>query len=403
MNVSWRSIDIWSLAFAEVIVWSAMFYLFPASLIEWQNHFDWSLKDISFALSIALAVSAVAGVFTGRVIDLGLGRLMMSMSALVGGILLFLLTTINAIWQFYLIWALIGLAMAGCLYQPCFSFLIRKYGAQAKGAIIIITLVAGLAGTFCFPVSNLIISHFDWEKSVMFFASLNVLIATPLFWFAALENKGKANVSEHKPSEFLSTVIGPMLSNPLFWGITISFGLLALNHIMITSHILPLIESRGMKPEDAVMAASFIGVSQVIGRLSLFILEKRSSMTSIYLMFLMLLAVASLFFLAVSYLSIFLVFSIMLQGISWGILGVIKPFITADLLGQSNFGILSASADIFYRFGYALAPAMAGVISSSFGYTGVLITASSFAIAAFLVMMLSLRNVKHVGMNGNIS
>ena len=153
------AVDILGLAFAEVIVWASLFYSFPATLIEWHVHFGWSISNISISLSIALVVSGVGGILSGRVIDLGFARSLMTISSVIGGLLLVAIPLVTEIWQFHLIWSLLGLAMSGCLYQPCFSFLIKKYGTDARRGIILITLVAGLAGTFCFPASNFIINN----------------------------------------------------------------------------------------------------------------------------------------------------------------------------------------------------------------------------------------------------
>ena len=380
------SVDILGLAFAEIIVWASLFYSFPASLLEWHGHYGWSIRDISVSLSIALVTSGFGGVLSGRIIDLGFSRSLMTLSSLIGGLLLLVIPLVTEIWQFHLVWFLLGLAMSGCLYQPCFSFLIRKYGTEARRGIIIITLVAGLAGTFCFPTSNFIITNFSWETSISFFGLLTILVATPLFWLSAIDNKDEILVIENENIQSAFAVVKPVLSSPLFWGISLSFGLLALNHIMITSHILPLIQSRGISPSDAVVAASFIGIAQVIGRLGLFILEGRVSINNICIICLSVVSIASLCLLGITQHVIFLGISIMLQGMAWGILGVVKPLIIADILGQNNIGIISASSDMFYRFGYALAPAVAGLISSSSGYSGVLYVTFSCALFGIAIM-----------------
>ena len=381
------AVDILGLAFAEVIVWASLFYSFPATLIEWHVHFGWSISNISISLSIALVVSGVGGILSGRVIDLGFARSLMTISSVIGGLLLVAIPLVTEIWQFHLIWSLLGLAMSGCLYQPCFSFLIKKYGTDARRGIILITLVAGLAGTFCFPASNFIITNYDWETSMYFFGLLTMLGATPLFWISVNNNRDQSQIIENVTNQSTVNVLRPVLSSPAFWGITLAFGLLALNHIMITSHILPLIQSRGISPSEAVIAASFIGVAQVIGRLGLSILGGRVSVNSISVICFVVVSISSLCFLAITQSQIFLGISIILQGIAWGILGVVKPLIIADILGRNNIGIISASSDMFYRFGYALAPASAGFISSASGYTGVLYVTFSCALLGAIIML----------------
>ena len=69
---------------------------------------------------------------------------MLSLSALSGGLLIGLLPWIEGWLWFVSHWALIGVTMAGCLYEPCFAFIARVRGTRAKNAIILITLVVPL-------------------------------------------------------------------------------------------------------------------------------------------------------------------------------------------------------------------------------------------------------------------
>ena len=65
---------VWPLAIAETIVWAAMFYSFPALLLQWERDLGWSKIELSGALTLALVVSALLAPVVGRLIDHGLGR-----------------------------------------------------------------------------------------------------------------------------------------------------------------------------------------------------------------------------------------------------------------------------------------------------------------------------------------
>ena len=150
---SFRSI-VWPLAVAETIVWAAMYYSFPALLLEWEKDFGWSKTELTGALTLALLVSAAAAPFAGRIIDHGHGRRLLTSSALFGASLLMVLSQVTQLWQFYAVWFLLGFAMAGCLYDACFAILTRTMGDKTKRAITLVTLVAGLAGTVSVPSAN---------------------------------------------------------------------------------------------------------------------------------------------------------------------------------------------------------------------------------------------------------
>ena len=140
---------IWPLAVAQVIVWAAMFYSFPALILEWERDTGWSKTALSGALTLSLVLSAVLAPVVGRLIDHGHARYVFTGCALLGAACLLLLSGVTLLWQFYVVWVGMGVAMAGALYEACFAVLTRTMGSSAMRAITLITLVGGFAGTRC--------------------------------------------------------------------------------------------------------------------------------------------------------------------------------------------------------------------------------------------------------------
>ena len=79
-------------------------------------------------------------------------------SAALGTVMLIALSQINELWQFYMAWAGIGIAMAGALYEACFAIVKKSVGTRNKQAI---TLVGGFAVTVFFPTAHYLISLID--------------------------------------------------------------------------------------------------------------------------------------------------------------------------------------------------------------------------------------------------
>ena len=102
---TFRSV-VWPLALAETIVWAAMFYSFPALLLEWERDLGWSKTELSGAFTLALALSALLAPVMGRFIDHGKGHLVLTGSALLGAVSLAFLSYASSLWQFYAAWFL---------------------------------------------------------------------------------------------------------------------------------------------------------------------------------------------------------------------------------------------------------------------------------------------------------
>ena len=121
---------VWPLAIAQIFMWAAMYYLFPALLLEWERELGWSKTELSGAFTMALVVSAALAPVVGRIIDRGFGSRIFIGSAVLGSLLLVLLSMVTKLWQFYTVWILIGMAMSGGLYEACFAILTRVMGKQ---------------------------------------------------------------------------------------------------------------------------------------------------------------------------------------------------------------------------------------------------------------------------------
>ncbi|HIC49061.1 MAG TPA: MFS transporter, partial [Dehalococcoidia bacterium] len=247
----WLDPKLWAISVAETLAWAGMFYMFPALLLRWHRHFGWSISQLSSALMLALVISAVVGILSGRLIDKGFGRPLVTLSVITGGLILLFLLFVQELWQFYLVWGLVGIFMGACFYDPCFALLTRKYAGNAKGPIVMVTFFAGLAITVGFPISSIVSSAFGWKASVFTFSSFLTLISGPLFWYGYSDEIYSARKSVHRAKISSSRIVADLLRNPIFWGLSVMFTAFGINHIMLLSQILPILDSKGFSEKSA--------------------------------------------------------------------------------------------------------------------------------------------------------
>ena len=391
----WKNPKVWSLAIAETIAWAGIFYLFPAMLMRWEAHFGWSRVELTFGFTGALIISAGTSIFVGRLIDRGHGRTVLTLSAFTGGLLISMLPLVQHLWQFYLIWLLIGFTMAGCLYEPCFAFLTHVYYPKSKRPIIIVTLVAGFAGTLCFPLSSVITNYIHWQAAVWVFSVLVCGLAVPLFWYGASTTPAQKHSPPTTRPTPLTTIVTPLLRSPTFWCLVVAFACFSLNHSMIISHILPLLDSQGVSANYAVIAASSIGVAQVLGRLVLITVERRLSMLLISMCSFIGLSLASVSLAFAGTATIILCLFVCLQGGSAGIGSIAKPTVTADLLGSANFGAISAMVSIAHMLGFAFGPALSGLIWSVTDYDTVIKVTGTLALIGVFSLFIAQKSSRN--------
>lgn len=361
--------------------------MFPAFLLRWKAQFGWGLGDLSIGFTVALIVSTITGIGVGRLIDRGWSRQLMAGGVLGGGLSILLLPSVNSLWQFYFVWGLVGVGMAGCLYQPCFSYLMQVFKEDAKTPIIMVTLVAGFASSISYPILTLISNAYGWEYAVGFVSFILCFVAVPLFWYGASIEESGSTYGLSKSQESLFTILRTLGINSLFWGLLITLTTFGLSQGMIVSQIFPLLKSRGLSSSQTVIFASCIGPMQVLGRLILFTIEpltkRKFSMISICLIALLSIGFSSLA-LAIEESIAFVTMFVIMAGGTYGLFSIIRPVMTVELLGRENFGVIASVVVLGDVWGSAFAPGLAGTIGEHVSYDAVLITVSMVAIIGFL-------------------
>lgn len=364
-----RSGRIWCLAIAETVIWAGTYYLFPALLAHWEGDLGWSKTELTAGFTTTLIVSAIAAPYAGRLIDLGHGRIMMTVCSTLTAALLVALAFVESRTHFFAIWIVLGLLMAGALYEACFAFLTRTRGEDARRAITLVTLVAGFAGTLSFPVNNFVADAFGWRASALTFAALVAFVATPLFWIGAA---GDSRPQAVDAGVSRVSALRVALGRPAFWYIALAFALLYLNHGMVVTHLLPLLHERELPLTYAVLAASLIGPMQVAGRVAMMAVERRMSMNAITVATFMSVTLASVFLFASAWQPLLLGAFALCQGAGIGVTSISRPVVTADLLGRESFGQISGSIALCVMAATAVAPTVGGLLWAIGGYDVVL-------------------------------
>ncbi|OEJ65075.1 MFS transporter [Magnetovibrio blakemorei] len=362
--------SVWRLALGETLVWAALYYVFPALLLHWEQDQGWSRSQLSLALTVALVLSALSAPLTGRLIDRGYGRLTLTLSAIVGGLSLASLALVHSFTAFFAIWVLIGISMAGCLYEPCFAYLTHCRPMSAKRAITVVTLAAGFASTLAFPLANALADAYGWRTTVVAFGVIVVFVAAPLLWFGA-----------NSPRGFRRTHCAPqdkrnikVIQRPVFWLLALAFTSTALTHGMLMSHLLPLLDERGVPQAMAILTASLIGPMQVVGRVVMLVFDRRVSVFFFAgLSFVFLALASSALFVAGTLIGGLVCFAI-LQGSGYGVTSITKPTVTVNILGRANFGAISGALAVPYMMAYAFAPTLSAEIWKHGGYDLVVTT-----------------------------
>lgn len=372
---------VWLLALGQTLTYAGVYYAFPALLPDLIAETGWSVAELAFGPTLGFLVMAGMIFLSGRGLDRGFGPLMMVAGPVLAALCLLGLGFVRQIWQWNVLWLLIGLAQAGCLYETCFAILTRILGDRARGAITRVTLVAGFAGTLAFPLGHYLGAVLGGQGALAAFAGL-VVLAAPVNYLALRRSAIAPVVTAATPPD----LIRRLMAKPMFWGITLIFTAMNLSHGILMTYILLLFQDRGAAQGMATLAAAAIGPSQVLARLVLLAGARISN------------AVATLWALgAVCAAAVLLIFAgaapvlifgfALMQGAGAGLMSVLRPVLVADRLGRVGFGAISAVVSVGPILATAAAPAL-GAILLTWGGAGMIY--GSALILAVLPLILGL-------------
>ncbi|WP_025770123.1 MFS transporter [Thioalkalivibrio sp. HK1] len=370
------------LAIAETLVWAGFYYIFPALLPEWESDPGWSKTMLSMAFTLSLVITALLFPLSGRLIDRGHSTKVLTGSAFLGAVLLIVLSQVTRPWQFWWVWAGLGIAMAGCLYDPCFAVLVRANGKRAKRAISLVTIFAGFAGTIAFPSARILTESIGWRAALWVFAAAICLVALPLFRFASRHAEAHALIDVAPPDP--RTKGFAALKDLRFHLLAVAVFCSSLDHGMLISHILPIFESRRASVDIATLAASFIGPMQVVARMTLMQSDRFARTSTITTIAFTLLAAAALSLLHAGATPWLIAAFVVMHGAGIGIASVMRPVATAELMGRRNFGVVAGVIGMTGMTGYALGPILSAVVWEAGGYDRVI--ALAFAIALISIV-----------------
>lgn len=385
------------LAIGETIYWAGLYYIFAALLVQWEAAEPWPKTAITAAFTGAILMAAVFAPIAGRLVDNGRGPHVLTFAALIAAFLVAFLPFADSVWVFGFIWLGVGACLGGCLYETCFALITRTRGDRARRDITLVTLVAGLAGTLSFPLSNTIADAFGWHAATWTMAGLVVFVGVPLVWTASrfLESEyqkaSAADAHEDATTGQAGFSVRSVLKKPAFWFLAVGFAILGGNHGVIINHILPILTDRGLSRDAAVIAASMIGPMQVAGRLAMMAAEKRVSSHGITTACFVGVACAGTALFFSKYTAALVVLFVILQGSGHGVTSIMRPVVTKEVLGTRNFGAISGAVAVPYLLSWAMAPVAGSLLWEAGGYDLAIMVVVGLALSGLVLYRLAVK------------
>jgi MFS family permease len=394
----------WALAITQTIGFGVLYYAFSVFIEPMEAEFGWSRAQTSGAFSLALLTSGLVALPIGRWIDRHGARAMMTVGSVAGVLLVLAWSVVTNLLLFYLIQAGIGLVMAATFYEVAFTVVAVWFRHKRKQAMLIITLVAGLASTIFIPLTTLLVEIYPWRDALRLLAILLALGTVPLHALVLRRRPEDLGLEPDGGTADQQRVVAPeksigtraALKGATFWWMTAAVGLDRITIIAVAAHSVPMLLERGYSAALVAAAVGSIGLMQLLGRVIFAPFQGRVS-----LVILTAAVYATHTFSVVSLMVIpgllgLWVF-VTLFGMANGATTLARAALLADVYGPTNYGSISGIMISLVAVFQVVAPLGAGFLHDAFGnYTPVLVVlALASAVASLAALQINLQRTSY--------
>jgi sugar phosphate permease len=360
-------------------------YIFSAFLKPLSQEFGWSRAETAAAFSLYLLAAGLILPLWGWLADRSGVRIVFLLSALIDGLALLLLSYVDSLAIFYVLYLFLGVGLGG-IGPTTVGKVISQWFVAKRGRAMGIALVgAGGGGLILVPLAGFLIETFSWRIAYQGLALLALGGMFPLVWLFLTNTPAEkgltplgqdsqaANTAETTGETNLEPddwTLKEALHTSTFWLLGVAFCLGLMSALAVTAHQVAFLQDTGLTLESASTIAGVVLGMSMGGRLAVgWASENARHLHAILSLCLVIQAVGVGSLLSLDILGFWAVaVFVPLFGLSHGGLVVLWPLTVGHDFGLRSFGaIAGVLGTVAASLGGAVGPVVAGAIYDSTG------------------------------------
>lgn len=249
-----------TLAATQVVSWGVLFYAFAVVAPDVTVETGWPEPIVTGAFTVGLLVSGMTAPLVAQALAEHDPRKVLAGGSALGtaGMLGFAVAPHPL--ALYLSWAVIGVAMAGTLYEPAMAVLVAVDPTRIKRTLSVVALAGGLASTIFAPLVAWLAQSLGWRQAVALLALTGGALTTLLH----------AVVLPASHAHRIETRAVPVAARPMDRHLRLlrmAFLFEQAAIVATTTHLVGLLADRAISLFTAAMLLGVIGAGKVAGRL----------------------------------------------------------------------------------------------------------------------------------------
>ena len=384
----------------------AVFYGFTAIFEPIADELGWSYTQISLAASLRGLEMGLLAPFVGILTDRWGPRRLIFGGAIITFFGLLMLGRTTSVGMFYGAFVLVAIGMSSCTMTVLLTAVNNWFQRRVGIATGIAVSGFGLGGLMV-PAIVRLVDAYDWRATVGLLAMGMLLLPLPLSLlfrhkpeqYGRLPDGDLAEVktsddydssSIHFTSYRVDIGTRQALKSGTFWSIALAFVCHITLVTAVITHLMPYLSSVGVDRSDSSIIAIAVPLASIAGRLGFGWLADRSSRKLVSAVGFGMMGLGLVCFATVENIGFWvLVPFLILFGIGYGGLNVMRPALVQEYFGRSSFGSIFGIILGVSMAGSIGGPAMAGWAYDNWGsYQNMWFLMALLPMAAMVVMML---------------
>lgn len=257
---------IWLLGAGQCVYWGMIYYGFSVLLVPMVDELHATRATVAGAFSVGLLVMALVAPQIGRWVDRDHAPRVMQVGAWIAVAGALAASQVPSVVALYVVWAILGLAMAALFYEPALGLVIRtvKVDGDRLRALASVTVVAGLASTIFLPIMAFTVKRIGWRSTEIAIAVVVVVTSASLQRYVLPSFRADASQA---PAAVAGAPSVHTRHPAAFAVLAVVFVLSMLGGMALTTLLIPVVVQRGHSPTVAATVLAALGVMQLPGRI----------------------------------------------------------------------------------------------------------------------------------------
>jgi len=368
------------------------------------NEFDWTRTLTSGAFTLSMLMQGVGSVIMGRLNDKHGSRVVMTLCGLFLGLGYLLMSLTSGVWHLYLFYGvIIGIGMGGSFVALLST--VARWFVLRRGVMTGIVIAGMGVGTFIVtPISNWLISVYDWRTSYALLGGMVLVISILAAQFLRRDPAQMGLVPYGADNgEEISSVsaeegysLKQAADTMQFWMVMLIYFCLGYFVFTVYVHLVPHITDLGISATTATNVLAVMGALNATGCIVLGgIADRLGNRQVITISFILI--TAALFWLVPSTEVWMLYLFAVIYGIGSGGGAPVESTVVAELFGMKSHGYIFGFVSCSFTIGGAIGPLLTGYlfdVSNSYQLAFIICGAIS---AVGLIFAALLRPTKKLG------